>query len=101
MYPLSSRRHHNKCNMFNFVKKDLFFEVGGFPEMPIMEEIGFVRKLKKISKGVEILSPVRTSVRRFEKSGVLKTFVSMWILRILYYLGMPPETLLRYYSHIR
>jgi len=84
-----------------FVKKDLFFEVGGFPEMPIMEEIEFVRNVKKISKGVEILSPVRTSVRRFEKSGVLKTFVTMWILRILYYLGMPPETLLRYYSHIR
>jgi rSAM/selenodomain-associated transferase 2 len=84
-----------------FVKKDLFCEVGGFPEMPIMEEIEFVRKLKKISKGVEILSPVRTSVRRFERSGVLKTFVTMWILRILYYLGMPPETLLRYYSHIR
>src|SRR5574341_355462 len=82
-----------------FVKKDLFFEVGGFPEMPIMEEIEFVRKVKKISKGVEILSPVRTSVRRFEKSGVLKTFVTMWILRILYYLGMPPETLKRYYSH--
>ncbi len=84
-----------------FVKKDLFFEVGGFPEMPIMEEIEFVRKVKKISKGVEILSPVSTSVRRFEKSGVLKTFVTMWILRILYYLGIPPETLLRYYNHIR
>jgi len=84
-----------------FVKKDLFFEVGGFPDMPIMEEIEFVRKLKKISKGVEIQSSVRTSVRRFERSGVLKTFVTMWILRILYYLGIPTKTLLRYYSHIR
>ncbi|MGH7908581.1 MAG: TIGR04283 family arsenosugar biosynthesis glycosyltransferase, partial [Thermodesulfobacteriota bacterium] len=63
--------------------------------------IEFVRKVKKISKGVEILSPVSTSVRRFERSGVLKTFVTIWILRILYYLGIPPEALLRYYSHIR
>src|SRR3989337_2327528 len=70
-----------------FVKKDLFFEVGGFPEMPIMEEIEFVRNVKKIQKELKIYYRFRTSLLRFEKSGVLKTFVTMWILR--------------YYRHIR
>jgi rSAM/selenodomain-associated transferase 2 len=84
-----------------FIRKDLFGEVGGFPEIPIMEDIELVRKIKSISKGVEIKSPVTTSVRRFEKSGVIKTFLTMWILRILYYLGTPPETLARYYDNIR
>jgi rSAM/selenodomain-associated transferase 2 len=84
-----------------FIRKDLFSEVGGFPEIPIMEDIELARKIKSISKGVEIKSPVTTSVRRFEKSGVIKTFLTMWILRILYYLGTPPKTLARYYDNIR
>jgi rSAM/selenodomain-associated transferase 2 len=84
-----------------FVRKDLFYEVGGFPEIPLMEDLEFVRKIKTISKGVDIKSPVQTSVRRFEKSGILKTFITMWILRILYHLGMSPEKLARYYDHIR
>lgn len=84
-----------------FVRRDVFLRVGGFPEIPLMEDLEFVRKVKRVSKGVEIRSPVRTSVRRFEKSGILKTFITMWVLRILYYLGTSPETLARYYAHIR
>jgi rSAM/selenodomain-associated transferase 2 len=84
-----------------FIRKELFNEVGGFPEMPIMEDIEFIRKIKAVSKGVEIKSPVSTSVRRFEKSGIIKTFVTMWVLRILYYLGISPKTLASYYDHVR
>jgi len=84
-----------------FVRKDVFLRVGGFPEIPLMEDLEFVKRVKYISKGVEIRSPVRTSVRRFEKSGILKTFITMWALRVLYYLGTPPEKLARYYAHIR
>lgn len=84
-----------------FVRKDVFLRVGGFPEIPLMEDLEFVRRVKCVSKGVEIRSPVRISVRRFEKSGILKTFFTMWVLRILYYLGTSPETLARYYAHIR
>ncbi len=84
-----------------FVRKEVFFRVGGFPEIPLMEDLEFVRKVKCVSKGVEIRSPVRTSVRRYEKSGILRTFITMWVLRILYYLGTSPEKLARYYAHIR
>jgi rSAM/selenodomain-associated transferase 2 len=84
-----------------FVRRDVFYKIGGFPEIPIMEDLEFVRKIKTISKGVEIKSPVRTSVRRFENSGIIRTFLRMWILRILYYLGIPPKKLVGYYSHIR
>ncbi|MCI0453944.1 MAG: TIGR04283 family arsenosugar biosynthesis glycosyltransferase [Candidatus Dadabacteria bacterium] len=84
-----------------FIRIDLFNKVGGYPEIPIMEDIEFITKIKAISKGVEIKSPVKTSVRRFEKSGIIKTFVTMWVLRILYYLGTSPKTLASYYDHIR
>jgi len=84
-----------------FVKRDVFHDIGGFPEIPIMEDLEFVRKIRIISKGVEVKSPIKTSVRRFENSGIIRTFFRMWILRILYYLGMPPEKLTRYYIHVR
>jgi len=84
-----------------FVKRDVFHDIGGFPEIPIMEDLEFVRKISIISKGVEVKSPIKTSVRRFENSGIIRTFFRMWILRILYYLGMPPEKLTRYYIHVR
>lgn len=84
-----------------FVKRDVFYKIGRFPEIPIMEDLEFVRKIKTISKGVEIKSPIKTSVRRFENSGIIRTFFRMWILRILYYSGMSPEKLATYYSHVR
>ncbi len=85
-----------------FVRKDIFDRVGGFPEIQLMEDIEFVKKIKIISKkGIKIKAQVQTSVRRFEKTGVLKTFVMMWILRILYYLGASSEQLAKYYRNIR
>ncbi|MGB7292825.1 MAG: TIGR04283 family arsenosugar biosynthesis glycosyltransferase [Thermodesulfobacteriota bacterium] len=84
-----------------FVKRDMFYKIGGFPEIPIMEDLEFTRKIKIISKGVEIKSPINTSVRRFENSGIIRTFFRMWILRILYDLRISPEKLARYYSNVR
>ena len=57
-----------------FVKKVIFYKIGGSPEIPIMEDLEFTRKIKAISKGVEIRSPINTSVRRFENSGIIRTF---------------------------
>jgi rSAM/selenodomain-associated transferase 2 len=85
-----------------FVRKDIFDRVGGFPEIHLMEDIEFVKKIKLISKkGIKIKAPVYTSVRRFEKSGILKTFFTMWLLRILYYLGVSSEKLTKYYRNVR
>jgi len=84
-----------------FVRKDAFSNIGGFPEIPIMEDIEFVQKIKGVSKGIEIKSPIQISVRRFENSGIIRTFITMWILRILYYLGIPAAKLARYYDHVR
>jgi Glycosyltransferases involved in cell wall biogenesis len=84
-----------------FVRKEVFNKAGGFPEIPLMEDLEFVKKAKSIAEGVQIKCPIETSVRRFEKSGILRTFIRMWILRILYYSGMSSERLARYYNHVR
>ncbi|HSE84568.1 MAG TPA: TIGR04283 family arsenosugar biosynthesis glycosyltransferase [Thermodesulfobacteriota bacterium] len=84
-----------------FVRKEIFDKIGGFPEIPIMEDLEFVRKIKRVAKGTQINCPIGTSVRRFEKSGIIKTFITMWVLRFLYYSGMSTDKLARYYKHVR
>ncbi|MFQ5788703.1 MAG: TIGR04283 family arsenosugar biosynthesis glycosyltransferase, partial [Thermodesulfobacteriota bacterium] len=84
-----------------FVRKDIFEKVGGYPDIPIMEDLELVNKIKNIKKGMRVKSPVITSVRRFENSGILRTFLKMWTLRILYFLGISTQTLVRYYGDIR
>lgn len=83
-----------------FVKKDMFYIIGGFPEIPIMEDLEFVKKMNIVTNGIEIKSPLKISVRRFEHSGIIRTLSRMWVLRILYYFGVPPERLTKYYRKI-
>lgn len=84
-----------------FARKEIFNKVGGFPEIPIMEDLEFVKRMKSVSEGREIKQPVTISVRRFEGSGIVKTFLTMWILRVLYYSGIPPQKLGQYYPNVR
>ena len=84
-----------------FVRKDVFHNIGGFPEIPIMEDLEFIKKLKALAKGIEIKTPIVISARRFEKSGFMGTLIKMWILRIFYLFGMSPEKLALYYCDIR
>lgn len=84
-----------------FVSRELFKKTGGYPEIPIMEEIGLVKKLKRYSPGEEIKTPVRASARRFEKGGIWKITITMLVLRIMYCLGISPAKLARFYKSIR
>jgi rSAM/selenodomain-associated transferase 2 len=84
-----------------FVKKGIFDKIGGFPDIPILEDLEFVKKIKCISRGKRINASVVTSVRRFENSGILKTFMRMWMIRFLYYLGFSTQRLVRFYDDSR
>jgi rSAM/selenodomain-associated transferase 2 len=80
-----------------FVTREAFFSVGGFPDLPLMEDIALSRKLKRLCRPACIATPVITSGRRWEHHGVLRTIVLMWRLRLAYYLGAEPAGLaLRY-----
>ncbi len=80
-----------------FVKRNTFDGIGGFPDIPLMEDIGLSQLLVKKDKPYCIRSPVVTSSRRWEKHGVWKTILLMWKLRLLYYLGIHPAKLHRQY----
>lgn len=80
-----------------FVTRQAFLSVGGFPDLPLMEDIAISRRLKALCRPFCIGVPVVTSGRRWEHYGVLRTIVLMWRLRLAYYLGVAPARLaLRY-----
>jgi hypothetical protein len=80
-----------------FTRSDLFHSIGGFPDMPIMEDFVFVQRLKK--EGRIALAPVAvtTSSRRWLKIGILKTTMINQILLLAYFLGSDPKQLARWY----
>ncbi len=80
-----------------FVRRDAFLSVGGYPDLPLMEDIALSRRLKRLCRPYCIGTPVVTSGRRWEHHGVLRTVVLMWRLRLAYYFGAEPAGLaLRY-----
>ena len=81
-----------------FVERELFNNIGGFPEIALMEDIAISRLLKKISRPVCIKQKVITSSRRWESNGVVATVLLMWKLRLLYFFGVSPEKLKQLYS---
>lgn len=80
-----------------FVKRDAFFEIGGFKGLPLMEDVDMIRRLKKLGRVVLIDSKVFTSSRRWDRGGVVSNTLKNWWLIILYYLGVSPERLYRWY----
>jgi rSAM/selenodomain-associated transferase 2/rSAM/selenodomain-associated transferase 1 len=80
-----------------FMKKSLFDEIGGFPEMQIMEDFILIRRLKRKGKIVIVPNAVATSPRRWLHLGVFKTWLINQLIIIAYYLGLPPERLTRMY----
>ena len=81
-----------------FIAKDLFFTVGGFPEIPLMEDIAMTKQLKKKQRPLCIKHlRLTTSSRRWEEQGILRTVLLMWRLRLAYFLGADPEQLAKRY----
>jgi rSAM/selenodomain-associated transferase 2/rSAM/selenodomain-associated transferase 1 len=80
-----------------FVQRAAFEAVGGFPSIALMEDITLSAQLKRLSAPACVAVPVRTSARRWEKHGVLRTILLMWRLRAAYFWGATPQALaLRY-----
>ncbi|MEH2211718.1 TIGR04283 family arsenosugar biosynthesis glycosyltransferase [Nostoc sp.] len=80
-----------------FLTKEIFQQIGGFPELPIMEDFELMRRLKRIGRVVIIPTPVVTSARRWLQKGVLKTTLLNQIVIIAYLLGVSPERICSWY----
>lgn len=81
-----------------FFKRSFFHQLGGFPDIPIMEDIAVSKRARKFSKPTIGRYPVITSSRRWEQNGIIKTVFLMWGLRFAYWLGISPQRLHRIYQ---
>ena len=81
-----------------FLTKDVFQQVGNFPQMPIMEDFELIRKLKTMGKIYLLQTPVITSPRRWLKKGIIQTTILNQIIVIAYLLGVSPQQIRNWYS---
>lgn len=80
-----------------FVQHSAWKKVGGFFDLPIMEDVALSKCLKVLSKPVAIDALIFTSARRWKKNGLWRTITLMWALRLAYFLGVPPRKIAEHY----
>jgi rSAM/selenodomain-associated transferase 2 len=83
-----------------FVRRAAFDAVGGFPDEPLMEDVGLARRLRRIGRVVTVPAYVRASGRRFLKHPIAGT-LAMWTFPTLHRLGVSGRTLARWYGNPR
>ncbi len=82
-----------------FIRKTYFHSIGNFKEIPLMEDVELMRRIKKTRDKIYIIpEKVKTSPRRWEKEGVIFCTLRNWVLITLYSLGIPAEKLLKFYK---
>ena len=84
-----------------FVRRNVFERVGGYPPLPLMEDVALCRLLKCAGRLACLRETVVTSARRWQQRGVARTVLLMWALRAAYYAGIPPARLARAYLDAR
>lgn len=84
-----------------FVSREMFTACGGFPLIPLMEDLALSAKLRRELAPLALRLRVLTSARRWEQGGVWRTIGLMWGLRLAYFLGAPPNRLAHWYRQVR
>ncbi|MBL4782832.1 MAG: TIGR04283 family arsenosugar biosynthesis glycosyltransferase [Porticoccaceae bacterium] len=81
-----------------FVKREVFERIGGFADIPLMEDIELSKRLKRQSRPLFVNAKAETSGRKWQRDGVWSTIFLMWRLRLAYFFGVSPKDLAqRYY----
>jgi len=84
-----------------FVRRAVFDALGGYANIPLMEDVELTRRLKRRGRLAALPLRVTTSARKWEREGAIRTIVLMWSLRLCYALGVAPARLHRWYYGAR
>jgi rSAM/selenodomain-associated transferase 2 len=76
-----------------FMTRQAYQEVGGFPDIALMEDIAISKRLKGLGKPCCLDSRVVTAARRWQQKGIVGTILLMWYLRLAYFFGASPARL--------
>lgn len=81
-----------------FIRRDYFRRMGCYKNIPLMEDVELMRRIRKSGDKIYIISDkVSTSPRRWEKEGIIYCSLRNIIIANLYYMGVSPDKLVRYY----
>ncbi|MCG3146753.1 MAG: hypothetical protein PCFJNLEI_00187 [Verrucomicrobiae bacterium] len=81
-----------------FCWRQVFEKVGGYPEIPILEDRAFARRLRRAGRLTFLQTGLVTSARRWVANGVIKTTLVNWWVKFLHCLCIPPQQLRRIYD---
>lgn len=84
-----------------FVRRAVFERIGGYADVPLMEDVIISKTLRRLSRPACLQPPVVSSSRRWQQHGILATIWLMWRLRLAFFLGASPAGLHRQYYHGR
>lgn len=80
-----------------FMRRTTFLDLGGFPDMPLMEDYELVRRLRRSGRIATLPVPVTTSGRRWRRHGLVRTTLTNQLIVLAYNLGVSPSVLARWY----
>ncbi len=80
-----------------FIRRETFEQMGGFADMPLMEDIEFSRRLRRAGRVLVLDPPIASSSRRHDQRGAWKTTIQNGALILCYKLGVSPARLHRWY----
>lgn len=84
-----------------FARRQAFEEAGGCPDWPLFEDVDLVRRIKRRGRFAVVRSRVTVSPRRHLSSGVFKTVLLAYGLRLAFWAGASPFTLKRWFADVR
>jgi rSAM/selenodomain-associated transferase 2 len=84
-----------------FVSRETFARLGGFRDWPILEDLDFILRLRRLGGMELIAAPVTTGARRFVEQGAVRTVAINWLIWLLFFLGVSPHRLARLYRQVR
>ncbi len=81
--------------------RETFERLGGFPDWPLLEDVDFMLRLRRLPGFAIIEAPVTTGARRFLELGSVRTVAINWLIWLLFFCGVSPHRLARLYRQIR
>jgi hypothetical protein len=95
-----------RCRLFRlpygdqaiFARRSAYLRSGGFPDLPLLEDVVFVRRLRRVGAVRMLRTRALTSARRWEQRGMFRTMLLNWLIMALHGVGVPPQRLARLYA---
>ena len=84
-----------------FATRAAFDWLHGFAPLPLMEDIDFCSRAKRLTRPAALRERVVTSARRWQRHGIWRTVALMWWLRLSYFFGADPAVLAQRYRDAR